>query len=1136
MLSSAKIGTGSWRYYTAQVACSATEYYLGIGDERGGWHGRGLVALGLEAGAEVSEAQLEGLFARALHPVTGQRLGRAWRVDGVTGFDLTFSAPKSVSALWALGSPETAGQVREAHRAAVAAALSYLDAHASWSRQGMDGAEQIATAGLAAALFEHRSSRCADPQLHTHALVINKVLCADGRWRTVDGTELFHHKKSAGVIYQAALRSELHRRLGVVFGEPNAHGQAEIAGVPQELLTLWSKRTAQVEPEAAAKAAELETTLGRSLTSSERATVTKTAVLKTRPAKTGSPSPTTLHEGWIGEAKNAGLDPGRILAAVRDAADYAAADQSRDPAVDPAGVAQAAVGAAAALRSTFSRADVATQVAARFPVDARGAKAVLAAVEEFTDHALGLDAAVPVGALSHGVTPRASDARWAGAEVLAAEARILSLVRRGRGGGYGQARTAAAVVAFAAAGLDAEQASAALGVCTGGDFLSVLTAPAGAGKTRTLGAAARAWQESGYRVIGLAPSARAAAELAAATGGPADTLAKWRVEHGGRGLLPPQRAARTVLDGRTVAILDEAAMANTHDLDVLITAAARNAAKVVLVGDPAQIGVINGPGGMLSALVGAGHGHELGTVHRFSQDWEAAASLQLRAGDPAAITAYRAQDRLHSCSDLDAAIAALHERWMRERSHARPGQGPGQAGRQAGGQAGRQADRQPVDRAEPCDRARQVLMMARTCAEVDALNHLARATAISSGEVHGPVVRIGERDWQTGDALRTRRNDRTLPVEDHAIDQARGEAHVRNGDRWRVLAADQTGLWVQHLDRAGRDGYGAQAFLPAAYVAAHADYGWATTITSAQGATVDVGLVLVRPGIDREHLYVALTRGREANHAYITPDPATGSAEIDDHHGLPPVAAAASRTSLEQRTHDVLADALARSGGQDAAHAVRDQARTRAVEHARAAAERGTRAAAVPVVPAEHAARAAQLTQRQHEYGELVRTRDGHYRAASEARDELARTPGWRRGRVAGLRETIAQHQNKAVSLYPDLAELDREITTLTRQVEADTGQRQSDDQRRAWRATRPRIDRIEGELAPARSTAWREAVASVTQRDTAAVRRRTREAGQGSHAGAVATATSVPRATTETTLRASSGEPVRDRSSGWSR
>jgi hypothetical protein len=374
-----------------------------------------------------------------------------------------------------------------------------------------------------------------------------------------------------------------------------------------------------------------------------------------------------------------------------------------------------------------------------------------------------------------------------------------------------------------------------------------------------------------------------------------------------------------------------------------------------------------------------------------------------------------------------------------------------------------------------------VLMMARTRADVDALNVRARDTAIAAGEVHGPVVRIGERDWQSGDLLRTRRNDRALTT---------GDGYVRNGDRWRVLGAEESGLRVEHVER------GERVFLPTAYVAAHAEYGWATTITSAQGATVEVGLVLVRPGIDREHLYVALTRGREANHAYITPDTtgsATGPAGVDDHHGLPSVTGSA-RASLQHQAHGVLADALARTGAQDAAHVVRERARIRAVEQAREAAEAVARMAAEPVVPAEHAARAALLTQRQRERAGLLGARDAHDRAARQARAELASTPGWRRGRCAGLRETIAHHQAGSNDCFSNLAALNGEIATLTRQVHADTRQREDDDRRRAPEARRPRTDREACYLAPATSEQWRDAVAEASGRETTAVLRRTRE------------------------------------------
>ena len=183
-----------------------------------------------------------------------------------------------------------------------------------------------------------------------------------------------------------------------------------------------------------------------------------------------------------------------------------------------------------------------------------------------------------------------------------------------------------------------------------------MTAPAGAGKTSTLGAAARAWQDAGYRVVGLAPSARAAAELAAATGGPTDTLAKWLHTHDRTGhdtpAGTPRAAGSSGLDARTVVIVDEASMASTLDLDPLIAAAAQAGAKVVLVGDPVQIGVVNGLGGMLAALARAGHGVELAEIHRFSQPWERQASLALRQGKADALADYRTAGRLHPCQAL----------------------------------------------------------------------------------------------------------------------------------------------------------------------------------------------------------------------------------------------------------------------------------------------------------------------------------------------------------------------------------------------------------------------------------------------------------------------------------------------------
>jgi hypothetical protein len=597
---------------------------------------------------------------------------------------------------------------------------------------------------------------------------------------------------------------------------------------------------------------------------------------------------------------------------------------------------------------------------------------------------------------------------------LAAEAGILSLAARGRSGGYGQVPADDLAPAVSGAGLDQSQRAAVQALAGGGDFLSVLTAPAGAGKTRTLGAAAEAWQQAGYRVIGLAPSARAAAELAKATGGPADTVAKWLHDHDRRGLLPTHARARVVLDEATVVIVDEASMANTLDLHTLISAAARKAAKVVLVGDPAQIGVVNGPGGMLAALARTG-GVELAGVHRFEQDWERAASLGLRAGNPDVLTTYWMRDRLHPCLSADQAIAAVHEHWAAERA------------------AGR-----------------EVVMMARTRADVDALNLRARAGEQAAGRISGPGTRIGDRDWQTGDLLRTRRNDRRLAV---------GEGHVRNGDRYRVISGDPTGLLVE--DTAGRG----RIHLPTEYVAHHGEYGWAVTVDAAQGATVDVGILLARPGLDRERLYVAMTRGRETNHAYITVEPTTEA----DHHAPPSPAGTGGRRSLDEHALDVLRGALARSGAQDAANTARAAARARAADQACQAAEQAPRQHRTPdPIPGEHAARAAELTQRQAERGALHRTRHDHQRVAADAREQLAATGRWHPRRRNELNQTITDEQAALDRTAPVVDRLDHRIEELTRQVEHDARAREAQEQARTRRPARTEPDPTTPPLAPA--------------------------------------------------------------------
>ena len=314
--------------------------------------------------------------------------------------------------------------------------------------------------------------------------------------------------------------------------------------------------------------------------------------------------------------------------------------------------------------------------------------------------------------------------------------------------------------------------------------MAVVIAPAGAGKTTTLGAAAAAWSAAGYQVLGLAPSARAAAELSAATGTPADTVAKWCYEQPRLPLLPPEQAVRWRVGPLTVLLVDEAAMLATDDLAALTKAVLAARAKLVLVGDPAQIGPVERAGGLLPALAHRVGAIELGGIRRFTQPWEADATRQLRRGNPAVWARYAAHDRIHPAPDLDTALDAVHDRW--------------QAATDAG-----------------CD----ALMMARARTDVDELStKRCRCRQPSpSGTSAAGTTYAGGRDWQAGDLCAPRRNDRRLRLGARARPQR---------DRFRVLASGTR----RRACRAPR-GRG-RAVLPGTYLSQHAGIGaWACTST-----------------------------------------------------------------------------------------------------------------------------------------------------------------------------------------------------------------------------------------------------------------------------------------------------------------
>src|SRR5215203_6162628 len=266
VLSIAKLTPGQEGYYERSVAAGLDDYYAGRGESPGVWTGRGAQELELEG--LVHEGEL-GRLIRGLHPHTEKQLRThpksrvitIERIDPLTdersietkklapvaGFDLVFSPPKSVSLLHALGDEETRRAVNEAHLSAWQAALAYLEDEACVTRRGRNGVYREHAGGFVAAAYQHRTSRAQDPHLHTHVIVANMAKTpSDGKWRALDGEPILRsYRLAAGYLYQAHLRAELTRNLGVEWSGPRK-GMAELRHVPNAVVREFSTRRAQV--------------------------------------------------------------------------------------------------------------------------------------------------------------------------------------------------------------------------------------------------------------------------------------------------------------------------------------------------------------------------------------------------------------------------------------------------------------------------------------------------------------------------------------------------------------------------------------------------------------------------------------------------------------------------------------------------------------------------------------------------------------------------------------------------------------------------------------------------------------------------------------------------------------------------
>lgn len=264
MLSMHKLTVGDgYAYLTRHVAAgdaglsptdSLTAYYEQTGNPAGRWLGAGLDALGaghLPAGTVVSETAMAQMFRDGCDPISRFPLGTRYRQitagasrHTVAGYDLTFTAPKSVSVVWGLADEPTRAALYDAHRAALASALEFVEHSVIRTRVGAAGCRQVRTRGMIAAAFDHWDSRSGDPNLHTHVVIANKVQGPDGVWRSLDGRTVHAATVTVSELYDALLADEVTRRLGVTWslrdrGE-RRNRAFELDGVGDDLLAEFS--------------------------------------------------------------------------------------------------------------------------------------------------------------------------------------------------------------------------------------------------------------------------------------------------------------------------------------------------------------------------------------------------------------------------------------------------------------------------------------------------------------------------------------------------------------------------------------------------------------------------------------------------------------------------------------------------------------------------------------------------------------------------------------------------------------------------------------------------------------------------------------------------------------------------------
>jgi conjugative relaxase-like TrwC/TraI family protein len=797
--------------------------------------------------------------------------------QATSGYDFTFSPPKSVSMLWALGNNDIRKAIEEIHHDTVNHTLTWFESNALYTRDSTPGGPGLVpAAGMLAAQFDHFDTRAGDPDLHTHVAIANKVFDpAAGKWKSIEGRTALRHIVAASARYNTHLMDQLSKKLGVAItaremgeGKRPVH---EIAGIPDELIAAGSKRRHQVTEATEKLVEEYFDKHGHAPSQKTMHELAQQATLATRPDKAEAQSLARLRGQWRDEFSEVvggreALD--KILTDVVSDSSTTAGLDARIALPDPTEehyatvldtVADQAIDLASDRRSHFAERHLDSAVSdilrgyivpESMSVDDMHDAVYLRASQRAVSLAPREVWNLP-DSLTHlngqAIDRNPGDTYFASTKVMAMEDTIVDAATTPVGFMATEETIQSAIEKYnAASKFDVNDGQEAMirHLAAAGTQTAAAVGPAGTGKTTSMKVLADIWRSDGHNVIALSTQRTAARGLADeidAEGYTLDSLTRpWRGEFDGTDAKDLTGLPVDIHPG-DMLLVDEAGMASTDNLAAITEIAQSSGAVVRMIGDPAQLSAV-GRGGAFDHLCRVSGAPELDTVVRMGADTEQSANtLGLRHGDATSLDLYFDRGWVHDGSRgtmLDDAVADhLADR--------------------AAGLHG--------------------LLIAPTNEDVSAANQRIRAALIEAGEVtHTDVsARLADAEASCGDTILARKNTRYI---DPSTDQ---RVEVSNGEMFRVDCVGPDGsVLARKLDGKGRTGD--EIVLPADYLNQHCQLGYASTVHRAQGATVDICRALVDAFQSLELLYVALTRGAKQNHIYCVTDDKRTPAELSD--------------------------------------------------------------------------------------------------------------------------------------------------------------------------------------------------------------------------------------------------------------